>query len=211
MLPIAKEGLNLIVVFLIMSLMSYIAGLWVLGTIFFIISSFLIFFFRYPKRKVDLPPHIITSPADGKILSIEEVEENSYLGDMAFKISIFLSLFNVHVTRIPLNSEVEKTDYKKGTFKPAFSSKSSKSNEQNMVFLKNENIKLIVKQIAGIIARRIVCNVEPKSIKRRGDKLGIIKFGSRVELYVPKSVILKVNVGQKVKGGKTIIGELVTT
>lgn len=209
MLPIAKEGLNLIVLILIITLIFNLLGLNVLTTIFFVIFLFLLFFFRDPEREVDLPQNIIISPADGKILSIEEIEEKNYINDKAFKISIFLSIFNVHITRIPLDGRIEKIDYKRGKFATAFSKEASSENENNTVFIKNEKIKLIVKQIAGLIARRIVCNRAIWEYMQRGQKLGIIKFGSRVELFIPQNVSLKIQVGQKVKGGKTIIGELI--
>lgn len=208
MFPVAKEGLNLIIPTFILAVALYLTNLQALAIIFFIVFLFLIFFFRNPKRNCTFSQDIILSPADGKIISIENINNPSYINENALKVSIFLSIFDVHITRSPYNGTVEKIEYKKGQFTSAFKDCASKNNENNTIYIKCDNFKLIVKQIAGFIARRIVCNAEENMYIERGQKLGIIKFGSRVELLIPQKVKLKVKTGQKVIGGKTIIGEL---
>jgi len=204
---IAKEGLSLIIPIFLLTVLLYIINSYILAFICLFILLFLIFFFRDPERIDNFPSNIILSPADGKILSIEEIDENTYLNEKSYKISIFLSVFNVHITRSPYLGIIENVSYKKGKFWSAFKDCASKENENNTLFINCHKFKIIVKQIAGLIARRIVCNVKENMDIERGQKLGIIKFGSRVELFIPHNFKLKIKTGQKVKGGKTVIGE----
>lgn len=176
-----------------------------------IFMCFCLYFFRNPQRDVDVNPHDVLSPADGKILSIEEVHEEKYIKGPAIKVSIFLSIFNVHVNRIPVPGYIDYIHYRAGKFLPAFKSHASNINERNYVGIRCENkpeLSLLVVQITGFIARRIVCWVNEGDYISQGQRFGLIKFGSCTEIYLPKGSKVFVEKGQKVKGGETIIGRL---
>lgn len=212
---IAKEGLIFIWIgviatggFLLTSVKFDNKFLFSLSVIFGILTLFTVFFFRDPERQSPSGDKILLSPADGKIISIDKVE-NNYIGGTAFKISIFLSVFDVHINRIPIDGTVDYIKYNPGKFFAAFQEKSSNLNENNEIGLKIDNgQKLIVKQIAGVIARRIVCNIKENDFVSSGKRFGLIRFGSRTELIIPESSDIKIKLGQQVYGGKTIIGYL---
>tara|TARA_A100001011_G_scaffold113484_2_gene120129 strand:- start:2438 stop:3094 length:657 start_codon:yes stop_codon:yes gene_type:complete len=164
------------------------------------------FFFRDPKRKISRKHQDFLSPADGTILSVKNYQD-AKIGD-AKKISIFLSVLNVHRQWVPLNSKVVDTHYNPGTFFGAFLDKASEKNEQTSIYFSdNENNIYRIKQIAGFVARRIVNHMNPNSDVIQGENLGFIKFGSRVEIIVPSNFKVNVKKGMKVKGCKTIIGK----
>lgn len=203
-LPFAGVGL------IITALVHIIFGsVWAVIPAFF--SIFTMYFFRNPKRKVDAGPYDVISPADGVILSVEKVHEDKYLKGPAIKVSIFLSIFNVHVNRSPIAGLVEYVLYRPGRFFPAFKSHASNLNERNYVGIrseKNPDLALMVVQITGFIARRIVCWVKEGDKMTPGERFGLIKYGSCTEIYLPKNSEINVQKGTKVKGGKTIIGRL---
>ena len=164
------------------------------------------FFFRDPKRKISSKHHDFLSPADGTILSVKNYQD-AKIGD-AKKISIFLSVLNVHRQWVPLSSKVVDTHYNPGTFFGAFLDKASEKNEQTSIYFSDsENNIYRIKQIAGFVARRIVNHMNPNSDVIQGQNLGFIKFGSRVEIIVPSNFKVNVKKGMKVKGCKTIIGK----
>lgn len=188
----------------------YYGGTWV-ALIPLFLSIFTLYFFRNPRRKISAKNDEIVSPADGVILSVEEVEEKKYLQSKAIKVSIFLNLFNVHVNRIPVAGEIEYLHYHPGKFIPAFKSHASEINERNYVGIRcknNPNLCVLVVQITGFIARRIVCWAQIGDKLQQGDLFGMIKFGSCTELYLPNNSKVYVEKGQKVRGGETIIGRL---
>ncbi len=171
-----------------------------------ILGAFVGFFFRNPDRVIPFGDHIVVSPADGKIVRISErsgANEESGGHD----ISIFLSVFNVHVNRAPIGGNLEKVEYKRGRFKAAFDDEASRVNEQNVLTIRAHGSEVTVRQIAGLIARRVVCWKKPGNELTRGELIGLIRFGSRVDLVVPRQVKLMVKVGDRVKGGSSIIGE----
>jgi len=171
------------------------------GILFGLITSFIAFFFRDPERKALLPKNAIVSPADGRILEVKE------MGDM-IKISIFMSLMDVHVNRIPINGRILKIRHNPGKFLRAYLDQASKENEKNRVLIMPENsdkpYELI--QIAGILARRIICWVKEGDEVQKGQRFGLICFGSRVELLIDKRCEIVVQPGQKVKAGINILG-----
>ncbi|MFC2089075.1 phosphatidylserine decarboxylase family protein [Calditrichota bacterium] len=173
-----------------------------------ILFIFNFFFFRDPEREIPQYESLIVSPADGKVIKIKEVAENHYLHNKAIMVSIFMSIFNVHVNRIPISGEIEYLNYKSGKFIPAFKDKSSDLNERMMVGIKSPQGKILLKQIAGIIARRIVCNLKKADKVEVGAGFGMIMYGSRVDIIVPLSSKINVQLNQKVIAGETIIGEL---
>ena len=178
-----------------------------IGLILLILSFYIYFFFRDPQRSIPVE-NVIVSPADGVITYIGESKgPDSLENNLDFiKISIFLNIFNVHVNRLPIDGIVKKIKYIPGKFINATLDKSSLDNERNIICLENKDKETIyVTQIAGLIARRIVCDIKEKHIIQKGCRFGIIKFGSRVDLYLPKNYKILVAVGQTVLGGETII------
>lgn len=169
-----------------------------------ILLIFTFYFFRDPERVVPLGDDILVSPADGLITNIIEIKEGKKLYT---KVSIFLSIFNVHIQRLPISGEVTKVDYIEGKFINATLDKASDENERLKITIKNGNNLIYVTQIAGLIARRIVNYVKPNEKINQGDRYGIIKFGSRVDIEFPNNFKLLVNEGQQCIGGETIIAQ----
>jgi phosphatidylserine decarboxylase len=165
------------------------------------------YFFRDPERSIPADPACIVSPADGKVIAIGESADAEGYGGPARTVAIFLSVWDVHVNRNPVDGKVARVEYRKGDFKRAYLDDASTTNEQTRILIENPRGKVIVKQIAGILARRIVCRLKEGDSVTRGGRFGMIKFGSRAELILPPSVRLAVSVGDRVKGGETIIGE----
>lgn len=164
---------------------------------------FTLSFFRDPRRAVPTEPNLMVSPADGTVVEISEVREEEFLNAPCHKIGIFLSVFNVHINRAPCEGTVRATRYRPGKFLDARNPRCGELNESNSIHLQN----VVVKQIAGLIARRIVCEAKPNDVLARGQKFGMIKFGSRTELYIPKSDVREITVKlqDKVKGGETVV------
>ena len=173
-----------------------------------VLFLFHFFFFRDPNRNVPGGKEVIISPADGKIIKISEVEENEYIHGKAIMVSIFMSIFNVHVNRIPISGKVEFLEHKAGEYKAAFTDSSSELNEQSLIGIKTLQTKILFKQIAGIIARRIINNLKIGDEVKSGERFGMIKYGSRLDLFIPLSSKINVRINEKVKAGETIIGEL---
>lgn len=175
-----------------------------------LLFGFVLYFFRDPVRKLPegIKDNDIVSPGDGKVMMIEEIEENTFLKSKAKMIGIFLSPLNVHVNRIPVSGRVDYYQYIKGDYIMAFDHKSSQRNERTEIGITNPKFKILFKQIAGFIARRIVCSLRAGDTVKRGEKFGMIKFGSRVDVIMPVNAVVKVSVNQKVKGGKTILAEV---
>ena len=180
-----------------------------LGIFFSVITIFTIFFFRNPPRILTGDEQDIISPADGKIIDISEQMDDYFTKEKRTRVSIFMSVFNVHVNRIPVSGTITASVYNKGKFLPAMKEKASRDNEQHAVKLVNKEGKIIVVvQIAGLIARRIVNYLKKGKKVKRGDLFGLIRFGSRVDLYLPSETDILVALGNKVVGGETIIGRL---
>ena len=213
---IAREGLPFIVVGLVVTAVLIFTALrwdswWLFsaGALLALLTLFTIFFFRDPHRPVIVEPDLLLAPADGRILSINTVENHPYVEGRAVKISIFLSIFDVHINRIPTSGTIDYVKYNPGKFFPAFKDKASEQNEQTEIGLTSDvSHKLVVKQIAGFIARRIVCRLREGDTVSAGNRFGMIRFGSRTELFVPADSDLRIQVGDHVKGGLTVIGRL---
>lgn len=169
---------------------------------------FILFFFRNPRREVPADKNLILSPADGVIMKIDEIFEEKFIKDKAIRISIFLSIFNVHLNRSPLQGEVRYRYYRPGKFIPAFKSHASDINEKNFIGIESRGFKIMVCQITGFIARRIKCWVDEGKRLGGGEIIGIIKFGSGTELFLPAGSKLLVKKGDKVRAGETVIGTL---
>jgi phosphatidylserine decarboxylase len=205
--PIAKEGLPFLIPMALLTLIFIGIGHKVLMVLGILGTLFIAFFFRNPKRKIPTLDHIILSPADGRIIHVGECEEGRFLNQKALRVSIFMSLFDVHINRAPVSGEILQRSYHPGRFSIASHEKASLFNEQNAFVMETEDrFRILLVQIAGFVARRIVCYPKAGDKLRMGEIFGMIRFGSRVDLYLPPEVQPIVRVGQHVKGGESIIG-----
>lgn len=206
---IISEGYPFIIPLGLVTIITFVAGFtWIAGLILFL-TLFVIWFFRNPDRTMPANPLQIISPADGKVIGIEEVADDQHPESSLLKISIFMNIFNVHVNRIPFSGDVFSINYKPGKFLSANLDKASALNERNTVLIRTDNGREIrVIQIAGLIARRIVCWLKEGMKVTKGERFGLIRFGSRVELFLPLGSIILVKKGDNVKAGETPIGEL---
>ena len=205
--PIAKEGLPFLIPVVLLTVILGIMGWRVWMSLGILFSLFLAYFFRNPKRRIPNLQNVILSPTDGRIVHVGECDEDRFLKEKTLKVSIFMSLFDVHLNRTPISGKVVERNYLPGRFHMANVEKSSLLNEQNAMLLESEDrFKILLVQIAGFVARRIVCYAKAGDLLRKGEIFGLIRFGSRVDLYLPPEVKSIVRVGQHVKGGESIIG-----
>lgn len=202
--PVHPEGFPFIALFGMLSLVFSRICRWIAAA-FALLAGFSAYFFRDPERAIPSGEGVIVSPADGRVVGIETVDRVPFLDGPAQRISIFLSIFDVHINRAPIEGKVTWRQYNPGRFLPANVPKASLDNEQNSIGIEDGGYKVMVRQIAGIIARRIVCWVDPGQTVARGERFGLIRFGSRTDLFLPLSAKVAVTVGQKVQGGSTII------
>ena len=170
-----------------------------------LLAAFLVWFFRDPPRTVPAGPGLIVSPADGKIEDAEWIETTA---GSRVRISIFLNVFDVHVNRVPVSGTVTLAEYREGQFLNAMNSESAVHNEQTLVTINTGEYSVSFKQIAGLLARRILCNVREGDQVQRGQRMGLIKFGSRVDVLLPANVELRVRSGQRVKGGSSVLAAM---
>ena len=220
-MPITKEGspyiIGIAVVATVLSVLSFLYAFLFLKMIVlfcWVIFILVVNFFRDPERKTPVDTSNVISPADGKIIDIRNVTEENFLCSKATRVSIFMSVFDVHVNRSPVQGAIDYVHYNKGLYLPAYREKASLDNEQmtlGFITSSKENgqreSKVMIKLIAGLIARRIVCWKNMHDTIQQGERIGMIKFGSRVEVYLSQDVNLSVRKGDKVKAGETIIGK----
>jgi phosphatidylserine decarboxylase len=178
---------------------------WVIFGITAVLLVFMISFFRIPKRKLTIRDNAIVAPADGNVVVIEEVQADEYFTDRRIQVSIFMSPLNVHVNRNPVSGEVAYSQYHKGKYLVAWHPKSSTENERHSVVYRKDGKEILVKQIAGALAKRICNYLQPGIQVKQTDEMGFIKFGSRVDLLLPLDANLQVKIGDKPKGGVTIL------
>ena len=206
--PIVKEG------YIYIASLAFITAVvfWVIGPYWSIIPAvlmgFITFFFRNPKREIPTDESLIVSPADGKVMSVCEIYDDLFLNEVGIKVTIFLSVFDVHVNRSPIAGEIKFQQYTCGRFRPAYKESVGCENERHSIGLENGDLRVLVTQIAGVLARRIVSWVTLGSILRKGERYGLIKFASCTEVIVPKTVEILVKKGDRVAGGETVIGRL---
>ncbi len=204
---IVKEGLNFVYVTGLVGILSGLMGFYVFAALCLLFSLFCAFFFRNPERKPPEDKRIFVSPADGKVLRIDDVEMTDPIKGRYKKISVFMNVFNVHVNRIPYPGRVERVIYRSGKFLSANLDKASEDNEKNAVVLATKDgRKFMTVQIAGLIARRIICWISEGMSVNRGERFGLICFGSRVEVFLPPGTSVLVKAGQKVRAGETPLG-----
>jgi phosphatidylserine decarboxylase len=203
---IAREGwLFLFISVVLAAVVTFFCGLWSIPL--WIIALFVLQFFRDPARMVPFNPKAVLSPADGRIVVIEKAPD-PFSGAETLKISVFMNVFNVHSNRMPVDGKIEQVQYHPGKFINADLDKASIENERNAVAITTPNgVKVTCVQVAGLIARRILCYVKPGDALQRGQRYGFIRFGSRVDVYLPTTATPKVTVGDRVSATETILAE----
>lgn len=205
--PVAREGVPFIAFAALLALIFAILQYAILSFVALALTAFVLYFFRDPERIACDDEDAVISPADGKVILIEKVFDERYVKEHVYKISIFMNVFNVHVNRVPFPGKVQKVIYTPGTFYSANTEKSSLGNESCAIVLEMEGgKKMAFVQIAGLIARRIVCWAVRGDVLLKGDRFGLIRFGSRVDLYLPLQTQLEISKGQKVRAGETVLG-----
>lgn len=201
-------AINIIVFYFFSAEMPVVS--WIVFSVTLIMLMFIISFFRSPKRNFTVAHHQVICPADGKVVVIEETIEPEYFKDKRLQISIFMSPANVHINRIPMSGKVEYSQYHKGKYLVAWSPKSSTENERHSVVIKSDSAIILVKQIAGAMAKRIVNYLQVGQDVSQGSEMGFIKFGSRVDVLLPVGTELNVKLNQQVKGGVTVLATIDT-
>ena len=198
---IVKDAFRFLVPLLVAAVVALLLHWTAAAIFFFLLAAFVAFFFRNPERRIPDDPKAIVSPADGRVVKIDRIGNST-------KMSIFLSLFDVHVNRSPIAGRIEAIDYKKGKFKAAYHHAASVENERNMVMVANGDLKIVFTQIAGIIARRIVFWKRVGDMVQKGELVGLIRFGSRLDILFPSTTEVTVKVGDRVHGGSTIVAKI---
>ncbi|MGE4520122.1 MAG: phosphatidylserine decarboxylase family protein [Desulfobacteraceae bacterium] len=206
---ITRYGYPIIAFFAAVSFVFFLAGIYIVFLPLFFLTIFSLWFFRDPERKIPLEEDLMVSPADGKVIGIENIENNNYDKRPCIKVSIFMSVFNVHVNRIPFSGKVRAIKYFPGKFFNAALDKASEDNERNAVLIETDRgLSFWTVQIAGLIARRIVCPLKEGDNASKGNRYGMIRFGSRLELYLPVNSEILVKKGQMVQAGSSVICRL---
>lgn len=196
-----KEGLPFVIVPALIVAVSAILQLWIVSAIFLLLALFMIYFFRDPDRVVPTGKGLIVSAADGRVTKVQESADGKL-------VSVFLSPFDVHINRAPIAGRIEKIEYTKGKKIPATNNDASLVNERNSLVFDADGVQVTCTQIAGILARRIVCWASTGDDLERGQRFGLIKFSSRTDLLMPADVEIKVKLGDKVRGGETVIARI---
>jgi len=207
-LPVAREGLPFFFIGLAITIILFYLGFQFSAILMGILSLFTLYFFRDPERGIEADKNAVLTPADGKIIDIRHLEDsNNPLGEPAIKLSVFMSIFNVHVNRIPIDGRISEIAYNPGKFFSAHLDKASEQNESNRITLETDNgRKIVFVQIAGLIARRIVCWIKESDYVKAGQRCGLIRFGSRLDIYIPADSRVVVPPRLNVKAGETILG-----
>jgi phosphatidylserine decarboxylase len=204
----AKEGYPFIGFFAVVAIAAFIAlPVWI-ALFFFAITFFMAFFFRDPERSVPEEEAVFVAPADGKVMALQLVNESLYVNDRMLQISIFMSPLDVHVNRAPCDGKVDQVVHTQGRFLSAFKPEASVVNENIAMVLDTGSGKIIVRQIAGFLARRAVCRAKPGDVLKKGERYGLIKFSSRVDLFLPAATLPEISIGEMVTAGESIIGRM---
>jgi phosphatidylserine decarboxylase len=207
--PFAKEGIPFIAAAAGVTLLAGWLGWATMAVGAALLTLFVSCFFRNPARVVPQGPRLVVAPGDGKVIAVEEEFEPRFLKERCTRLTIFLNVFDVHINRIPCDGVIEDVQYQPGLFLVASNPEATLKNEQNALMIRtSEGAKVLCVQVAGLIARRIVCWVSARDRAIRGERYGLIRFGSRMDTFLPLGTSLRVAVGDRVKGGETILGEL---
>jgi phosphatidylserine decarboxylase len=209
-MTIDRAGFPFIAVSLVPSAIYFAAGRPIIGLALSSLGVVIALFFRDPDRVVPLIPDVVVSPADGRVLYVGQAETSTApLGDW-FQISIFLSPLDVHVNRVPIAGRVTRVEHVPGSFLPAYREGAATKNERTEIWVQHDDAVVVFRQVVGALARRVVCRVNPGAEVQTGQRFGIMKFGSRMDVFLPTTATLLVNVSDRVVGGETVIARLVT-
>lgn len=207
-----KESFPFLLVCLLGAIAFAVGHWWPVSFLFGLLFCYVAYFFRNPERLPPVGSQLVASPADGKVIFVGNSQEEEFLHEELQKVSIFMNLFDVHVNRAPVDGTVRNMKYHRGRFMAASDDRASEENERNCMLIEtSKGQKIVLVQVAGLIARRIVCYPGAGAFVLKGQRIGLIRFGSRCDLYFPKSANIQVKVGDKVLGGETILGELKET
>jgi phosphatidylserine decarboxylase len=211
----AREGLPFIAIAAVLAIVALVFATrrggwpaWVLTAVMVIVAIWVAYFFRDPERTGDRGERVVTAPADGKVVLITEVDEPAFIHGRALRVSIFMNVFNVHVNRYPISGTVKYVQYNPGKFLNAAVEKSSLENEQRSVGIEAGPYRILVRQIAGLIARRIVTYSREGERVEQGERMGLIRFGSRVDVFLPTDATVRVKIGELTTAGTTVVAEL---
>ncbi len=208
-LPIVEESFPFLLVSLGASLAFWIGGLWQGAIIGILLSLYIAYFFRNPERLPPVGSSVLASPADGKVCFVGQVTEPDFIRQPMLKVSIFMNLFDVHVNRVPIDGTIRDVRYHRGRFMAASEDRASDENERNALLIEtNQGEKIVLVQVSGLIARRIVCYLGLGSFVLKGQRMGLIRFGSRCDLFLPLNSEILVKVGDRVLGGESIVAKL---
>jgi phosphatidylserine decarboxylase len=206
----AREGYPIVAIPAVLTGLLLVFGRFLLAGVLGIVSLGLLAFFRDPERAIPAGEDLIVAPADGKVVSITSVDGGPLVKSARSRISIFLSPLDVHINRAPIASKVTDVRHQGGKFVAAYKDEASERNEQNALLMVDKEAREVgVVQVAGVVARRIICTVKEGDVLARGARFGLIMFGSRTDLYLPASARIDISEGQRVKGGETVIGRFV--
>lgn len=206
-LPVAREGVPFVGIALAAALLMWLVGLGIGAWLMLAVAAFVGWFFRNPEREVPQGAGLVVAPADGRVLSVTPGAAAPHTGREATRVSIFMSILDVHINRFPVAGTVRRAVYSAGRFLVASLDKASEANERHGLVIEDDaGREFVMVQIAGLIARRIVCYVREGDAFARGDRFGLIRFGSRVDLYLPPSVSVAVQAGERVRAGSSVIG-----
>jgi phosphatidylserine decarboxylase len=209
MMKFAPEGYPFIIFFAALSGIVFWMGGAGIALIPLLLTMFMFYFFRDPERTVPVGRNIFVAPADGKIIVIKDLLETEHLHKDVKQVSIFMSPFNVHVNRVPCDGKVKSVQHVKGKFLAAYKDEASIQNEHIDMVFETRYGDLLLRQVAGFVARRAVCRKSEGDVLQSGERYGLIKFSSRVDIYLPKDAVLKIGLGDMVKAGETVLGEIV--
>lgn len=211
----AREGIPFILIAAALAAGGYAGalarrswGLWLLAFVLTLLVLWVAYFFRDPERTGERGERLVISPADGRVIDISEVDEPAFLKGRAIRISVFMNVFNVHVNRYPVGGNVAYVQYNEGKFLNAAADKASLENEQMSIGVQTARHRVLFRQIAGLIARRIVTYSQVGDTASQGERMGLIRFGSRVDVFVPVGSTVKVKLGDKPQAGTTVLAEL---
>ena len=205
---IDTAGLPFIGGALVLGLIAGAAISWVLALPFLVLAAFFLFFFRDPERHVSAGAHDVLSPADGRVLVAGDAVAAAQPEGAWKQISIFLSPMDVHVNRVPVSGRIRKVSFQRGKYLPAYHHDAAAANERSEIWIEHDGQMVVARQIVGILARRVVCRATSGMDVRAGDRYGIMKFGSRMDIFLPVTATLRVTVGDVVRGGETVIAVL---
>jgi phosphatidylserine decarboxylase len=206
-IPVAREGYPFIAFIAFATLVAALLEYEFFATLLLFLTGFVFYFFRDPERIIPDSEDGVVSPADGKVILVEKIFDDRFVNEHVYKVSIFMSIFDVHVNRLPFAGVVEKIQYASGSFYAANTDQGGLANEHCALILSTpKDFRYAVVQVAGLVARRIVCWAEKGDTLERGSRFGLIRFGSRVDIYLPQQAQIEVRSGQRVRAGETIIG-----